>query len=111
MPSKNNEIIHCTENSYKGTIRNSTPKDLKEVSKKAGITIVGKVLKIPVFSQVVATSKGIIKPNENQTRLQSAGTNLYKSTPLTYFERGQSLNLEENTIVVIKLKEKDREED
>lgn len=109
IPSKNEEAIYCKENSYSGTLKNSKPKDLKEISKKAGITIVGKVLNIPGFSQAVAASKGLIKPNENQSRLKSAGTNLYKSTPLTYFEKGDSLTINENTILVVKLKEKDIE--
>ena len=109
IPSKNEKIVPFKGYIYTGTLRNSKPKDLKEISKKAGITIVGKVLNIPGFSQAVAASKGLIKPNENQSRLKSAGTNLYKSTPLTFFEKGNSLTINENTVLVVKLKEKDKE--
>ena len=107
IPSENEKIVPCKENVYSGTLKNSKPKDLKEISKKAGVTVVGKVLKIPVFSQAIAASKGLIKPNENQSRLKSAGTNLYKSTPLTYFEKGNSLTISENTVLVVKLREKE----
>lgn len=107
IPSENEKVISCKENVFTGTLKNSKPKDLKGISKKAGVTIVGKVLKIPVFSQAIAASKGLIKPNENQSRLKSAGTNVYKSTPLTYFEKGNSLTIRENTVLVVKLKEKE----
>ena len=90
-----------------GTLKLSTPLDKKELAKKAGITIVGQVLKFPGFSQAVAVSKGLIAPNEDQSRLESAGTNLYKSTPLTYSEKGNDLHIEKDSIVVISVKQQE----
>ena len=87
-----------------GKMRVSTPKDIKEMAKTAGVMITGKVLKVPGFSQAVAISKGLIKPNENEGRLVSAGKNLYESTPLTYIEKGEDFKAEKDGIVVLKLK-------
>lgn len=87
-----------------GKMRISTPKDIHSMAKQAGISVVGHVLKVPGFSQAIAVSKGLIKPNENQTRIKSAGENLYKSTPLTYVETGKNFEIDEDGIVVLKLK-------
>ena len=52
-------------------------------------------------------SKGLINPDEDKSRLKTAGENLYESTPLTYAEKGKDFQVEEDGIVVIKLKVKD----
>ena len=90
-----------------GKMRVSTPKDMKSIAKSAGVSLAGHILKIPGFSQAVAVSKGLIKPNEDETRLQSAGKNLYESTPLTYAEKGKDFAVEEDGIVVLKLRVKE----
>ncbi len=92
------------------TLRLSTPKDFKEIAKNTGVTVTGHILKIPGFSQAVAVSKGLLKPNPNQNRLKSAGTNLYESTPLTYTEKGEDLNIEEDSIVLIRIKYAENED-
>ncbi len=85
-------------------MRSSNPKDFKTIAKSAGVTITGHILKVPGFSQVIAASKGLIKPNEGENRLQSAGKNLYKSTPLTYIEKGEDFSAEKDSIIVLKFK-------
>lgn len=107
IPSENDKIVRISNEKLGGTLKLSTPKDVKEIAKNAGVTIVGHILKIPGFSQAVAVSKGLINPNPEQNRLQSAGTNLYESTPLTLTEVGENLCIEEDSIVVIKIKEID----
>lgn len=87
-----------------GTLRPSNPKDIKEIAKKAGISVAGFVLKVPGFTQAIAAAKGIISPNENESRLKSAGENVYKSTPLTYVEKGKDFTLDIDDLAVIKLK-------
>lgn len=104
VPSKDNKEIHAENRNIYGTLRLSTTKDLKDISKKTGIAITGHILKIPGFSQAIAVSKGLISPNEEQNRLQSAGTNLYKSTPLVYAEKGKDISIEEDSIVIIRVK-------
>ena len=107
IPSKDNEIV-CTKNdNITGTLKLSNPIDKKDIFKSAGVSAAGHFLKIPGFSQAFAVSKGLIKPNPEQNRLQSAGTNLYESTPLTYAEKGIDLEIEEDAIVVIKLRDED----
>ncbi len=78
--------------------------DLKDISIKAGTTIAGHVLNATFLPQAVAVSKGLIKPNENQTRLQSAGTDLYESTPLTYIETGMEFDVPANGIVILQFR-------
>ena len=89
-----------------GSLKPSTPKDIKEIVESASVSLAGKLLKIPGFTQAFATAKGLIKPNEGQSRLKSAGQNLYESTPLTYIEEGSDIEIEPDSIVVIKVNEK-----
>ncbi len=90
-----------------GKMKVSTPKDYKDILQNTGISIVGHALKFPGFSQAIAISKGLINPDEDKSRLKTAGENLYESTPLTYAEKGKDFQVEEDGIVVIKLKVKD----
>ena len=78
--------------------------DFKDLSKKAGATIAGHALGVVMLPQAYAVTKGLVKPNENQSRLQSAGTNLYNSTPLTYTEKGQEFSVPAGGAVVLSLK-------
>lgn len=107
VPSKNNETVNTENRDIAGTLRLSNPLDKKEILKNAGVSAAGHFLKIPGFSQAIAVSKGLINPNPEQNRLQSAGTNLYESTPLTYAEKGVDLIIEEDAIVVLTLKNKE----
>lgn len=111
IPSENNKIKNVEDMDIYGTLRLSEKKDRKEIAKSAGVAITGHILKVPGFSQAVAVSKGIIKPNPDQNRLQSAGRNLYQSTPLKYSEKGQEINIEKDAIVVLRLKTKENPEE
>ncbi len=91
-------------------MRPSTPKDFKEFAESAGVKITGHILKVPGFSQVVAASKGIIKPNEGQNRLVSAGKNIYESTPLTYIEKGEDFSAEKDSVLVLKFRYNKKED-
>lgn len=81
--------------------------DFKDISKKAGATIAGHALGVTMLPQAYAVTKGLVKPNENQSRLKSAGTNLYNSTPLTYTEKGQEFSVPAGGVVVLSLKSND----
>lgn len=104
-PLERNEIINVEKKAVTGTLRLSEEKDLDDIRNKAGISVVGHILKLPALTQVVAVSKGLINPNEDETRIVSAGKNLYESTPFTYVEKGNALNIEPDSILVIKVKE------
>ena len=78
--------------------------DFKDLSKKAGATIAGHALGVVMLPQAYAVTKGLVKPNENESRLKSAGTNLYNSTPLTYTKKGQEFNVPAGGVVVLSLK-------
>lgn len=99
------EYLENNQPVYYGTMRPSTPKDMKDIAKKAGVSIAGHILKIPGFSQAIAVSKGLLSPKEEEGRLKSVGKNLYESTPLTYVEKGTDFQVTKDGIVVLKLKE------
>ena len=79
-----NTNIHTdlSQRDITGSLKPSTKKDIKEIVESAGVSITGKLLKIPGFSQAFAATKGLIKPNEGESRLKSAGHNLYVNLPL-----------------------------
>ena len=95
---KNNDLV------LSGVMKVATPKDLKGLANTIGITVVGKVLKVPGFSQAVAAAKGLIKPDEEKGRFRTVSRNVYESTPLKYVEKGKEFNLETDGIAVIKLR-------
>ncbi|MBE7704229.1 MAG: hypothetical protein E7Z90_00285 [Cyanobacteria bacterium SIG29] len=107
IPEQDNKTKNISSKNLIGSLKLTTKKDLKGIAKNTGISVVGHVLKVPGFSQAVAATKGLIKPNPNQNRLQSVGTNVYKSTPLVYTEKGKNIKIDEDSIVLIKIKEKD----
>ena len=78
--------------------------DTKALMQSAGITAAGLVLHQSFLGQAYAVGKGLVKPNENETRIRSAGENLYNSTPLTYLNKGEEFVLEEKGLVELKLK-------
>lgn len=101
-------LVDLSNRNITGSLKPSTPKDIKEIVESASVSLAGKLLKVPGFTQAFATAKGLIKPNEGQSRLKSAGQNLYESTPLTYIKEGEDLEIEPDSIVVIKVNEKKR---
>ncbi len=103
-----NNLVDLSNRNITGSLKPSTPKDIKEIVESASVSLAGKLLKVPGFTQAFATAKGLIKPNEGQSRLKSAGQNLYESTPLTYIKEGEDLEIEPDSIVVIKVNEKKR---
>ena len=96
LPTKTNYLLS-------GTIRIATPNDIKGMAGKAGITVAGKILKIPGFSQAVAAAKGVIKPGE-EGRLKTVEKNVFESTPLSYVEKGKDFKIGTDVVVAIKLK-------
>ncbi len=97
MPTNSNYVLS-------GTMRVATPTDFKGMAGKVGVSIAGKILKVPGFSQAVAAAKGIINPDEEEGRLKTVEKNVYESTPLTYAEKGKEFNIETDGVVVIKLR-------
>ena len=87
-----------------GTMKVATEADLAGMAKSLGISVVGKALKIPGFSQAIAAAKGIIDPDEEKGRFRTVSRNVYESTPLKYTEKGQDFSIETDGVVVIKLR-------
>ena len=104
IPSKVN--ITQINGTYYGTMRIAEPKDTAEVLKKAGTTVAGVALGVPGLSQGIAVAKGLISPNDNESRMQSAGKNLYESTPLPLVNKGIDFYAPQDSLVVLSLKKK-----
>ena len=99
------KIQYLTDEGPKeGTMRASDPHSFIDTAEGAAVGAAGYFFKVPLLSQAVAVSKGLIAPNEDQTRIESAGTNLYNSTPLKYGEKGEDFYVEEKGFVEIKVK-------
>ncbi len=97
---KNNGLMH-------GKMAVAKQTDFKDLSKKAGATIAGHALGFVLLPQAYAVTKGLVKPNENETRLKSVGTNLYNTTPLPYAKKGEEFNIAAGGVVILKLKNAD----
>ena len=109
IPSKNNKEIDVKDKELAGTLKIKTEIDKKEITEAAGVTVAEYALDTTGITQVYYATKGLIKPNEGQTRLQSAGTNLYNSTGLQYIKKGEDLVIKEDSIVEIAVKSKESE--
>ena len=104
IPSENNQKINVKYRNIEGTLRVTTETDTKGLIEETGVAVAEVALETPGLSQLYAISKGLIKPNEGQTRFESVGTNVYNSTGLQYIEKGQEMVLETDSIVVLSVK-------
>lgn len=106
IPSEDNKEIDVKDKNLAGTLKLKTNIDKKEVAEMAGVTAAEYALEATGITQVYYAAKGLIKPNEGESRLKSVGTNLYKSTGLQYIEKGEDLVIKEDSIVEISIKSK-----
>ena len=85
-------------------VQGYSKKSWKDTSLKAGVSAGLKVGNryIPGFSQVFYFSKGLIKPAEDKTRLESAITSVYENSPFVYFNKGDELNINTGDMLVLK---------
>ena len=104
IPSEDNKEIDVKDANLEGTVKVTDKIDKKAIAEQAGVYAAELALDTPGLSQVYAASKGLIKPNEGETRLKSMGTNLYNSTGLQYIEKGQDMVIKEDSIIVISVK-------
>jgi len=91
-------------------------KNLGKNVKKAGINAGMKAATtmVPGSGQVLQVSKGLIKPEEGKTRLQSAADNLTDSLPTKHLKKGKALDIKEGDKLVLKFykaKNKDKKEE
>lgn len=93
VPSPENETVDLTDRNIELTIKRYSEKDFKGLAKSAATVVVGQVAGIPFLSQGVAAVKGAVKPKEGKSRIKSAGISVYESTPLSYFNKGENLEL------------------
>ena len=107
IPSKNNKIIDISNENIIMKVKPFKDFDAQGVAKSAGKFAAGQV--IPFFSQIWAVGDGIKNPIEGKTRTRSVGIKLYESTPLSYFNKGEELELEKYGLVTLhsKIKKQD----
>jgi len=82
------------------------PVNKKEFAKKAvksgATTVAGKVLKVPFISQGVSFVKGAAKADEDENMLVEGAKQVYKDSPLSYVEKGESLVIQSGEQVKLK---------
>ena len=104
IPSENNKEVDVKDQNIAGTLKLKVNYDKKEIAESVGVSAVEYALDTTGITQLYYATKGLIKPNAGQNRLQSAGTNLYKSTGLHYIEKGEDLVIKEDAEVEISVK-------
>lgn len=109
IPSEDNKEIDVKDKNISGSLKLKIEIDKKEMAEMAGVSVAEYALDATGITQVYYAAKGLIKPNEGQTRLQSAGTNVYNSTGLQYIGKGEDLVIKEDSVVEISVKSKEAE--
>lgn len=80
----------------------------KEFTKSTAITA-GSAIVSPLVGISIGVIEGIVK-NENGNRAKSAVVQAYKNTPLSYFSKGQDIELKKGDILIINFKTIDEED-
>lgn len=93
IPSQDNKAIDVSDKEIELKIKKYSKTDFKGLATSAATSVVSHVVGIPFLNQGVAAVKGAVNPNEGQSRIKSAGVNLYESTPFSYVKRGEDLNV------------------
>ena len=107
LPQKGNEAVDVSEQELELKINSYKETDFKGLAQTTATSVVSHVVGIPFLNQGVAAVKGAVKPIEGNSRIKSAGISAYKSTPLTYFEKGKELNINPGQKLTISFKEQE----
>ncbi len=83
--------------------------DKSKLAKSAALSAANQLI-FSGFSYAAATIEGVAK-NEEGNRLKSGAQALYESTPLSYANKGEDLELEKGDVFVLKFKNKKGEEE
>ena len=88
----------------KEDVKNHIKEDWKQDLGKVGKGVTKKVVNtaLPGAEQMYQVSKGLIKPNEGQTRLQSAANNFIDDTPLKHLKKGHDVDIKAGDKIVLK---------
>ena len=89
----------------KEDLKQNLTQNKKEYMKKAGTAVGKKVLTTiaPGSEQLYQISKGLIKPEEGKSRLESAASNVIEDSPLKHLKKGADLNIKEGDIITLKM--------
>jgi hypothetical protein len=89
----------------KEDIKQNLKQNKKEYMKKAGAAVGKKALTTiaPGSEQLYQISKGLIKPEEGKSRLESATGNVIEESPLKYLKKGAEINIKEGDIITLKM--------
>ena len=80
-----------------------------ELATSAAATAGGFIFHIPLLSEGVSFVKGVIK-NPEDNRFKSGAVQVYKDSPLSYIEEGKDIDIQENTMFILKFKSSDLED-
>ncbi|MCR5261088.1 MAG: hypothetical protein K6C94_04545 [Candidatus Gastranaerophilales bacterium] len=96
--SDKNDVHKITTNNLEVKVEYYKPFDkdkaLKNLANTGLSTAASKILHVPLLSQGIAFVKGAVNPDEDTNRLVSGVKSAYKSTPLTYVEKGDELHVQ-----------------
>lgn len=107
-----NDFTDTSEKNIQVKIKNYSKTDFVGLGESAATTVVSHVFNIPFLSQGVAAVKGAISPVEGHSRLSSAGISAYKSTPFSYIDKGEEMNVKtgDKLTLIFKINEADCED-
>ena len=104
IPSEDNKEIDIADKKIAGTLKLKVTIDKTQLAEQAGLSAVEYALDTTGITQAYAAAKGLIKPNEGQSRFESVKTNVYNSTGLQYIQKGEDLVIKEDDTVEISIK-------
>ncbi|MBQ9245225.1 hypothetical protein IJ182_03050 [bacterium] len=100
LEGKTTSIKVLSKQDIKQNLQENWQDDLKKAGKVVTKRVVNTAL--PGAEQIYVVSKGLIKPEEGQTRLQSATNNLIDDTPLKNLRKGSDINIKKGDKIFLK---------
>lgn len=96
------EIKNIEEEDLRAKVVGYSKRDFKETAFKAGLAVGGHFVK--GLGQIFYFSKGLIIPDKDKTRIETAVHNVYENTPFVYIEKGAEVDINKGDKLVLKIK-------
>ncbi len=95
------DVVTLIENSdLEAKVVGYSKKDLKKMGLDAGLAVGGHFIK--GMGQIFYFSKGLIVPDKDKGRIETAAHNVYENSPFVYIEKGQDVGIEKGDYLVLK---------
>ena len=100
LEGKTTSIKVLSKNDIKNNIEENWQDDLKKAGIGASKMAINSV--VPGATTIYQASKGLINPNEGESRLKSAGQNVVDNTALKHLKKGHDINIKSGDKLFIK---------